>query len=71
MIETGWYGIPGSSHCGTKVHITQDRRPLCHAAIRRNAEFQMCSNGVYIGVVECAWCKSAWLRRAASRTFSP
>ena len=68
MIETGWYGIPGSKTYFTKTHITQDRRPMCHAAIRRDAEFQMCGNGVYLPAVECERCKSAWLRRVSTST---
>ena len=58
--ETGWWGIPGSKCYATKTHIADLRRPLCKAAIRRDAEFQMCSNGVHLRSVECARCKAIW-----------
>lgn len=66
MIETGWYGIPGSASYFTRTHVTDMRKPLCKAAIRRDAEFQMCSNGVHLPSVECERCKAAWLRRAST-----
>ena len=61
--EVGWYGIPGSASYATKTHIAENRKPLCRAAIRRKAEFQMCSNGIYWPSIECKRCKAAWEKR--------
>lgn len=69
MIETGWFGIPGGARYATKTHITEDRRPLCKASIRRDAEFQMVANGVHLRSVECERCKALWqARRTDSAT---
>ena len=66
-METGWYGIPGSKSYFTKTHISDRGKPICRAAIRKDAEFQVCSNGVHLNSVECERCKVAWakLRSAA------
>ena len=63
MIETGWFGIPGSRSYFTKTHITDMRKPICKAAIRKDAEFQMCANGARLESTECSRCKDVWVRR--------
>lgn len=67
MIETGWYGIPGSKSYFTKTHIADNRKPLCKAAIRRDAEFQFCATGVRSMYVECERCKTAWAARGSAK----
>lgn len=68
MIEIGYFGIPGSKSYFTKTHITDDRRPICKAPIRRDAEFQMCSNGAtHVRLVECGRCKRAWEKRTKTQ----
>jgi hypothetical protein len=56
--ETGYFGVPGKLSYG-KVHIVDDRKPICKSGVKRGSEFQMCGNGVHRKLVNCERCLKA------------
>jgi hypothetical protein len=55
MIETGYFA---NTKKWTKVHVTNDRIPICGSKINKDKSFQLCANGIVKNYVECEKCKT-------------
>lgn len=54
-MTTGYWGISG--RYGGKVHVERDGTPLCGRKPHPKAEYQWCSNGINLAMLECPRCR--------------
>ena len=57
MFTTGFFGVPGSSKGRHTVHVVYSGKPICGWRPRKAQEFQFCSTGIAIEMIECTSCK--------------
>lgn len=73
-LQTGWFGIPGGSISqSSKVHITQNEKPICGTRLNVDMEFQLVHNGIaqILSDNECKHCCNIIKRKLVSDDQQP
>lgn len=58
-VETGYFGVPGSSGGNFTVHVITAKGPLCGWRPRKEMKFQWCAHGIRWEYIECDSCMRA------------
>ena len=60
MMEITSTGFFADEKHGTKVHLVNNREPICGSVIGKKMQYQWCVNFVKLDYVECERCKKKY-----------